>query len=339
MILYSDRQYSQPGFPFVPFTRDLPVRWVAGREVRSDDNIAIPASLVYLNYHFGCYTSEPRTNFVIMPGIAADTTIERAIAGALAELVERDAVTTWWQRGTVTTAIDPDPDGFPGALLATPHRTGALNYHLFVIPSDLGIPVVGALLDDTETGVVTMGSACHPQPRVAAAKALTEAVQLRSFSIDLTDPDSRIWRGISAAHRDARVLAPFRADRAYLDDQPRDFSRAIDFATHAQLYLDPRMRTYLHRILEPSERVRLPPPMATDIVGHVRKQGYQIVAVDLTTSDIAAAGLYVVRVIVAGLYPNAPAAVPFLGGQRLYRPPGRGSLAEADLVRAPIPSI
>lgn len=339
VILYSDRQYSRPGFPFIRFIPDLRVRWTTGHEFGSGDPVLIPASLVYLNYHHARYAAEPRTNFMIMPGIAAGNTIEQAINGALAEVIERDAVTTWWQRGTGTTGVDTEPDGFPETLLATPHHTRTPDYRVFVIPSDLGIPAIGALLDDHDTGVVTMGSACHRQPRIAAAKALTEAIQLRSFSIDLTDTTSRTWRGFTAGHRNANVLAPFRADRAYLDHQPADFSRAIDFATHAQLYLDPRMRPYLRRILEPDGHGRLPSTCSTTLADHVIRQGYRILVVELTTSDIAPAGIHVVRVLVPGLYPNAPAAVPFLGGHRLYQRPNHGLLNETELVRAPIPSI
>jgi ribosomal protein S12 methylthiotransferase accessory factor len=338
VVLYSDCQYSQPRFPFTRFTEDLPVRWTSGHDLVSGEPVLVPASLVYLNYHHDRYAAEPHTNFMIMPGIAAGTTVSHAVHAALAELLERDAVTTWWQRGTATTAVEPEPDGFPDTLLTNPFCPQTPTYHVFVIPSDLSVPVIGALLDDHHTGIVTMGSACHPDPRAAAIKALTEAIQLRSFSVDLTDPDSKVWRGFTTGYRPPGALVAFRSDRAYLDNHPADFSHAVDFASHAQLYLDPRMRAHLQRILEPAGHGRLPPRSPHGIVEQVIRQGYRILVVDLTTSDIAAAGMHVVRVLVPGLYPNAPAAVPFLGGSRLYRTPD-GRLDETDLVRAPIPSI
>ncbi|MFI0487518.1 YcaO-like family protein [Actinomadura sp. 9N215] len=77
-------------------------------------------------------------------------------------------------------------------------------------------------------------------------------------------------------------------------------------------------------------------------LGLLDDQGLRAVVVDLTVPEAAAAGLSVVRVIVPGLYSNAPAAFPFLGGERLYRePPARGwtpgPLTEDDLVRVPLP--
>jgi ribosomal protein S12 methylthiotransferase accessory factor len=55
---------------------------------------------------------------------------------------------------------------------------------------------------------------------------------------------------------------------------------------------------------------------------------------------VAATGLRVVRVLIPGMYPNAPASLPFLGGSRLYEPTNRGRRPTLDdLVRAPIPAI
>jgi ribosomal protein S12 methylthiotransferase accessory factor len=338
LVLYSAEQYRRPGFPFRPFARDLPVRWTRGWELATGDEVLVPAGLVYLNYHHGRYAAEPRTNFMILPGIAAGPDLGHAVRAACAELVERDAVTLWWQRGGSVTAIGPERDGFPRTLLATPDDVLAPDYHLFRVPSDLGVAVFGALLDDRGSGVVSMGSACHPSPRAAAVKALTEAIQLRAFSLDLLDPESPVWRGIRAGVRDARIVRPYRADRGYLGAGRADFADALDFAAHAQLYLDPRMRAQLARILHPAHHESLPAQDGADLLDLLIGQGFQVLAVELTTSDVAAAGCRVVRVVVPGLYPNAPAAFPFLGGNRLYHGPD-GPLTSADLVLAPSPAL
>lgn len=340
LVLYSEEQYRQPGFPFVPFGRDLPVRWAQGWDLTTGVPVLVPASLVYLNYYDGRYASEPRTNFMIMPGIAAGPDIAQAVRAACAELVERDAITLWWQRGLRVTGIEPEPDGFPNTVLATSGEMAVPDYHLFRVPCDLDVPVLGALLDNLGNGAVTMGSACHRQPRIAAAKALTEAIQLRAFSLDLLDPGSRVWRGIQAGTRDARIVLPYRADRGYLGEGRVDFTDLLDFAAHAQLYLDPRMRRYLTRVLDVAHDEPLPGESSADLLDQLVSKGFRAVAVDLTTSDVVAAGIRVVRVIVPGLYANAPAAYPFLGGDRLYRrADGRGQLTGADLVRAPTPAI
>jgi ribosomal protein S12 methylthiotransferase accessory factor len=72
------------------------------------------------------------------------------------------------------------------------------------------------------------------------------------------------------------------------------------------------------------------------------RHGFRALSVDVTTPDVRAAGLSVVRVIVPGLYPNAPAAFPCLGGRRLFEEPARlgwlpGILREEDLDLTPLP--
>ena len=53
------------------------------------------------------------------------------------------------------------------------------------------------------------------------------------------------------------------------------------------------------------------------LVTHLVDRGYHPITVDVTTPDVAQTGLSVVRVVVPGLYGNAPAAFPYLGGPRM----------------------
>ncbi|MGE3288924.1 MAG: YcaO-like family protein [Pseudonocardia sp.] len=339
LVLYSERQYHRPGFPYVRFTADLPVRWCTAADLDTGEPVEVPASVAHLNFHAGPYADEPATHFVILPGIAAGCSHDEAVDAALAEVCERDAVTTWWQRGAPVLGLPADVRSEVATLLADPTRDPVIDYTLFGVPSDLGVPVVGALLDDRARGIVTMGSSCHEDLGTAATKAVTEAIQLRAFSVDLLDPASPVRRGFAAGHRDARVLAEFRDDRCYLDAQLPDFAAAVDFASHAQLWLDPRMRVHLDRLHTPPDIPTAPGlPAVGSLRRHLADRGHRVLVVDLTTPDVAAAGLHVVRVLVPGLYPNAPAAVPFLGGERLYRGPA-GPLDEDELVRAPLPAI
>jgi ribosomal protein S12 methylthiotransferase accessory factor len=345
-VLYSSAQYASAGFPFVPLTPDLRVRWVRGRDLASHRPVLVPGSLAYLNFRHGTYASEPATNGVILAGIAAGTSREDAERSAIAETVERDAVTLWWQRNEPATRVRWHSSRWLRALLAPRSRSSRITYEVFAIPSEFGVPVVGALLDDPELGIVTMGSACRADPLAAIAKALGEAIQLRAFSVDLLDADSRIWRGARSGLHDPRCFFPYRADRSYLDCVTEHFAEADDFATHAQLYLDPRMHEHLARITGAADEIDAAdlPALAGEeraaLLQRLTACGRRVISVDLTTSDVAATDLRVVRVLIPGLYPNAPAAFPFLGGSRLYEPTGRSArLTVDDLVRAPIPAI
>ena len=45
--LFSDGQYRRPGFPYVPFTNDTPVRWASAVDLATGATVHVPASLVW----------------------------------------------------------------------------------------------------------------------------------------------------------------------------------------------------------------------------------------------------------------------------------------------------
>lgn len=108
---------------------------------------------------------------------------------------------------------------------------------------------------------------------------------------------------------------------------------------HLQIYLDPRMQDeHLSRLSAPASATSLadlpdlgPDPEAA-YLDMLLAQDLRPVAVELTTRDVAAVGMHVVRVVVPGLYSSTPAAFPQLGGRRLAQ-----ELTEETVVRAPIP--
>lgn len=350
LVLYAPEQYLQPGFPFVPFTDDLRVRWVKAKNLFTNEMQWVPASITYINYFTGPYAQEPRTNFVMYSGIAAGETREEAERSALGELIERDAVMMWWLARGPTIGLDiGDTPALTSTLVGHELADESLRYHFVSIPNGFGLPVLGALVEDTARQIAVLGMACRTDPAAAAQKALAEAVHLWAFAQGLLDPNGHVWKAIRAGVFDARAYKPYRADRAYSDSYRRDYRDMIDLGSHAQIYLDPRMLPHTHRITRPDSTIpfsHLPPRSEGDARAHyleaLGKRGFTALSVDVTTSDVAAAGLRVVRVIVPGLYPNGPAAFPFLGGRRLYEEPMQlgwhhSPLSVDDLDLAPLP--
>ena len=234
--------------------------------------------------------------------------------------------------------------------------------------------MLGALLRDPKHDLVAIGVAARPEPVAAALKALAEAVHLRGYSRELLGRDGKIWELMDQGVLDRRVYKPFRADRRYLDDYRADFHDVVDLGCHAQIYLDPRMQRHLARfetvrwaadsegtgteagapgsgspILGPRP-ISSVPALDSEERADLRRaylerlcaEGVTAYSVDVTTPDVASVGLSVVRVVAPGLYGNAPAAFPTLGGRRLYEDPARlgllpGRLTEDELELAPIP--
>jgi ribosomal protein S12 methylthiotransferase accessory factor len=352
LALYSDRQYETPGFPFRRFTRDVEVHWTRGRELPEGNPAWVPASLVYPNFLPSHLGTERQLHFVNLSGLATGRDREGAERSALEEVVERDAITIWWTSGSPCRPLDVegDPRLTTALLPADLEDPRPLRYQLTEVPNVFGVPVVAALLRDPKDDLVTLGVASRADPYEAALKAIAEAVHLRSYSRELLEPDGRIWRMMEKGVLNRRVYKPYRRDRRYRDDYRRDFRDVVDLGCHAQLYLDPRMRWPLARF----DRAGAPRPLA-EVLGlapggglrdllleRLAAEGLRIYSVDVTTPDVAAAGLAVVRVVVTGMIGNAPAAFPLLGGRRLYEDPVRLGLLpampqEKDLELAPMP--
>ncbi|GAA3086629.1 YcaO-like family protein [Streptosporangium carneum] len=337
--LYSAAQYREPGFPFVPLTRDLPIAWTPATDMRRGGRVLVPASMAWLDYFHGPRAAQPPTHSLPYSGIATGRTRERAERAALEELFERDATTIWWASGAACDAV-ADPERVIAAL----GDEGPL-IRLLVVPSPFGVPVMAAFLEDPETGIVAFGGACRATPHQAATKALVEAYGLYSLTLQLADPDGQVWQAVATGALEEHVFRPFRADRSYRDAFRPDYRDLTDLPAIAQLYLDPRMQG------APLERLRAAPGPAladlpsADPAGYLDRlaaAGLTAYSVDLTTPDVAAAGLHVVRVLVPGLVGNAPPAFPLRGGTRLYEVPRTLGLTdrvldEADLFPHPLP--
>ncbi|MBL7493701.1 YcaO-like family protein [Frankia sp. AgB1.9] len=347
--LYSPRQYATPGFPFVPFTRDLEVAWVDGTDLASGAAVLVPASLVYLDYFHGPRRGEPPVNALMYSGIAAGTSLLDAETAALEEVFERDATTIWWASGAPARSVLDG--GVVTGQLGRPYRDHPLTVRLLAVPSELDVPVLGAVLTDETDGILAFGAACRADPSAAAAKALVEALQLLVLGRQLADPGSDVWRSVAAGDIEGHVFLPFRADRRYGQAVSADYRELVDLPAIAQLYLDPALQRRAIDRLRPRGTVTLdalpridgPVPSVREAhLERLRARGLRAVAVDLTTADVARCGLHVVRVVVPGLIGNGPPAYPLRGGRRLYDVPASmgwsaAPLTEDDLVREPLP--
>ncbi|WP_436535812.1 YcaO-like family protein [Actinoplanes sp. HUAS TT8] len=306
LALFSAEQYRQTGFPCVPLTADLAVPWARGVDVATGRSAAVPASLVWVNHPGG-----PRTNPIVQAGIATAATVDGATWSALCEVIERDAMTlAWTGRGHLT------PLEAPAALrqLVRP----PLHARWFAFPNDVGLPVIGALVRDDSRGYQALGMGAGADPGEAARKALGEALQLVLLLGDYDRPDSGFAR---AAAGPGSPLKPWRPNRDYAAAYRADRADVVDYGCHLQLHLDPavqqRFETELSGTVRDGDPEWEPPTSLADLTDRLTGRGHRVLAVEVTTADVRAAGLHVVRVVVPGYYTNAAAGLPLLGGTRL----------------------
>ncbi|MFC7106985.1 YcaO-like family protein [Nonomuraea rubra] len=318
IVLFSEAQYAAEGFPFVRFDGDLPVHWIAGRSLTHDRPIWVPASLAYCNYYVGPYYHEPITNPLYYAGVAAGESFDDAVRSGLEEVIERDATMVWWANLPALPSLEPTPrlaalfDGTPGQ-----------RAWLIPLPNEFDVPVIAGVVEHARDQILTIGFGCRDTLELAAEKAWAEALTLQEIARDLQDPDGLYWEAVHAGRKARHFMHEWRADRAYLDSFRPDFRDVGDLECQMQVNLDPRaverVRSWLDSgtTIPASSVSTMPDRSLSTYRQRVEQAGYEVIAVDLTTPDVAAAGLHVTRTLVPGLAGNFAAAFPYLGADRL----------------------
>jgi ribosomal protein S12 methylthiotransferase accessory factor len=171
----------------------LPRPWCEAVELDAEGGVAGPVLLPLALTHDGVPTDGAalwETN-----GLGAGATREEALAHALAELVERDAVAIWWHNALPRPRLAlPRGDAVAAAAVAD-HRRRGRDVALLDLTHDLGVPVRAALTWDPATGgAICAGFAADPDPRRADRRALAEAC-LRLPALDLWRSGRGMRRG------------------------------------------------------------------------------------------------------------------------------------------------
>lgn len=290
---------------------------VRATSLADGEEILIPAAGVFLNWARRFGNDDPTDGVTSIAGLAAGPTIEIAVTSAIEEIVERDSMMVWWLNGPVlprlaaSTMLD---EIWPASA-----RRGDQEVSFLVIPNGFAIPVVCAIVRDRAEGLLNLGFAARHSVPGAASKALAEALTLQDGSRDLLDPDGPIRQAIEAGVLHIDDLKPWRADRNYAQSYACDFRDVTSLLCQQQYHLDRAAQARIDHVLNgpeaqsPDDVPEIDGRRSATYVQRLRRAGFTPSYVDLTTPDVAACGWCVVRVVVPGLVPNAPAAFPPLG--------------------------
>jgi ribosomal protein S12 methylthiotransferase accessory factor len=323
-VLYSESQYSNGSVPFSRFADDFLINWTLGVELPDGAPVWLPEVLTYLstsgsspNEHFCPSTSN---------GLAAGPDLDSAVLAGLCELAERDAFLITWLNRLPVDHIDPGTRG-PVAAICRHYRQFGIATVLVALVTDLPLHAVMALaIDRDRPPACVVGFGCDLDPERAAAKALFEISQLRPAVVRHIASES----GFPAEYGDVRTIrdhSTFFASPARLGE--------IDFL------MIPRRIIPMAGLLNHATD-----SMAGDLalcVSALRGAGCRIAYADLTTPDVAAFPIRVVRTIATGLQPiHFGFGMERLGGCRLFELPSKLKYAqsirnESELNRCPHP--
>ena len=251
---------------------DGTVEAVWGSSLYSGERHMVRASSVifpYLRWAGGDARTRPNTS-----GLAAGASRQGAIIAALCELIERDAVSRFFE-GERPCAVDLSELADP----TTRHLLEVFKQHgieLFVadLSSFAYAPTFKAFAIDTttqQTHLAVTGQACHPDARVALRKTLLEVAQARATAIQASREDFRRHR-LAWGARYAELRESFDYVQRLLSQPPR----AAMLGSIA-----PEQPVSLDRLL-----------------GSLANRFREVIAVDLTHVELA---VPVIRVVVPGL--------------------------------------
>jgi len=160
----------------------VPVAWVKARELNTSSEVWTPASAVFHPYVPNGDLALFRTS---TNGLAAGNNYDEAILHGLCEAIERDAWSLAEVRRRVNGSVVISGECLASGIMEKFTSKG-VEVHLKDITSDLGIPTIAAAADDVvmqDPALLTLGIGTHPDPKVAAVKALLEVAQSRLTQI------------------------------------------------------------------------------------------------------------------------------------------------------------
>ena len=303
--LYSAKQYSDPTFPFSPFTRDTPIRWVPALDIVSGDKIYVPADFVSLSYGKRALAHQPLLAPLMSTGLACHTNQTIAAISGICEVVERDAISIAWQAKLSRphirlSSLTPKNQHLVQRLSRPQSSVDLLDFTL-----DHGITVVFSTMKcgTPNAPALLVGAGCSLDPEVAVQKSLEELAQVIPFA-----QREKQARSFSPGANWEYVVDP-KSHAAVYYDQANARKAAFLFASSKQISFQ-ELRN--HSTGHPETDLRR-------LIEHISSVGHTVLLADITTEDVRSVGLHVFRALIPGFHPLFMGhRFRALGGNRLW---------------------
>jgi ribosomal protein S12 methylthiotransferase accessory factor len=307
--LYSQEQYAQTGFPYVPFDTSTPIRWTPALDLMSGETCYVPAVKVFLSYFYENKELEKPIAQSMSTGLACHVSPIQAAISAICEVIERDAFTITWQAKLARPQIrletlnDRDRD-----LVGRFTRTGS-DVTLFYLKMDHSIPTILAALRSKapEAPALVFAAAADLDPERAVHRSLEELAHTRLLAQ---------W----IKHQLPRLVPDSR------------YRNVVSLHDHANLYCDTRHAKLADFLFSVEEEIGFheiegtssgnPDSDLKSLCGEVWATNNRVLLADVTSDDVRDIGLSVIRAVVPGFHPLIFGhRIRALGGSRLWEVP------------------
>lgn len=200
------------------FDRDRPEPWVMGWDLMTQKTVAVPEAVVGMGRTAGGPIIRRWMPFAAgSNGLAGGNHILEALAAALYEVVERDAIAcSRAHAGGMTQRVDLDTVTDPSVRwLIDRFDEAEVSAYLFDITVDTRVPAYMSVVADRRDPAMGLyrGYGAHLDPSIAMIRALTEAAQARLLLIagardDYFSRDQRMNRFMGDGRREAFDAIP-----------------------------------------------------------------------------------------------------------------------------------
>lgn len=285
--LYAPAQYTEPDFPFVPFTRSTRIRWIRGFSLPDGEPAWLPAQRALLSQ-----VLEPDEAWIddgSSNGLACGQTLDEATLSGLLETLERDAfVLTWLHRLSLPLLRWRD-DPELGRLAERAFDPVRVSYDVIDLSGFWHVPTALAIVRGRpgDGAALGIGAASAATATTAVVKALGEAFCVRTWLLYLREQSP--WEPF---HPDGGGAIHDFADHVrYYGDEDKLARASFLWASEERSPLERQPR-----LLGETPLVRI-----EEICARLAARGLRAYAADVTSPDVARGGLSVVRAVVPGL--------------------------------------
>lgn len=282
--LYSDEQLARKGFPFSSFPREAIIGWVPTRSLVDGTEWWVPAQQAIVGYIRR--RDEPQFTAGVTTGSAAHTVLASALRNALLELIQLDAAVGYWYgaKNAIRLETGPRTAAVEQTMRRRLHPYGPTATFFWMPSADLpGIPIA-CVIKGRQIPNVAVGLGCDLRLERAMYKAFLEglavaqlakivlfreAIEEPTAPVATDDPPRFYDLDANVGHyarQDAGVVEGILADST--SASPSDLPADAGGST--------------------TDDVRL-------LVDGFRNAGKEVVALDLTTVDVADLGFRAVR--------------------------------------------
>ncbi len=292
---FAPAQYSAPGFPFVPFSDDVPVGWVEVQEVGSGP-AWIPAVLVFMGYREA--EGEARIAYPTTGGLCFVPSGADGIQTAVLEVIERDAINLCWTSGVRAVRLENSARSSRYRVI----RRGS-SVLAFIPWTDVPyVRIVHAQYYDPEGPLFLAGGGVARSTWQATGKALLEIKQCAHATQYLRGLDVPIARG---GVRDFFDVIPFYSDRRRMAVL-RERMEEVLIGDVVELQGPGRAEGA-------SRRSTFSDKEWSDVLGSIGP----VYALEMDVGDLGVPGS-VIRCVVPGITMAGVPNLPFLGHDRYY---------------------